>query len=201
MAELSCSAGASNQQPLSPVLFPDRAGFPHESPADPPVVAEPAPAVGTTGASPILSPRCAMTLPVSWIDPLEVVHVPFFVDGYRAGIRAYFELVWDEQRDCPGRPLSNEDVIAEVELTLREAAWKAAEQAPAAERAQGLAWMAGYLAGFLSARIPSALPLYGNCHCCHQPLRACGHCLRCEPCTCPRPGSSQVAHEPVRLSC
>jgi hypothetical protein len=200
MAEPFVPAGPSNQHPLNPVLFPDRAGFPHEFPADLPAGATPAPATGTAAVSPVPSPRCAMALPASW-DPVEVVHVPFievrdpfFVDGYRAGTRAYFELVWDEQQDHLGRLLSEEDVIAEVEQTLREAAGKAAEQTPAAERAQWLAWTAGYLAGFLSARIPSPLPLYGNCRRCHQPMRACGHCPRCEPCTCPRPGSSQVAH-------
>ncbi|RAQ94763.1 hypothetical protein A4R35_04390 [Thermogemmatispora tikiterensis] len=142
-----------------------------------------------------------MTLPASWTAPLEVVHVPFievhhpvFVDGYRTGIRAYFELVWDEQQDRLGRQLSDEDVMAEVEQTLREAEWKAAAQTPAAERARWLAWAAGYLAGFLSARLPSTLPLYGNCYRCYQPLRACGHCPRCETCPCPHPDSTQAAH-------
>ncbi|WP_322480545.1 hypothetical protein [Thermogemmatispora sp.] len=202
MAELAYSTGSPDpQHPLNAVLFPDRAGFPHESPADPPAAATSARQQETAAVSPAPSPRCAMALPASW-DPVEVVHVPFievrdpfFVDGYRTGTRAYFELVWDEQQDRLGRLLSDEDVIAEVEQTLREAAWKAAEQAPATERAQWLAWTAGYLGGFLSARIPSPLPLYGNCRRCHQPMRVCGHCPRCEPCTCPRPGTgSQVAH-------
>jgi hypothetical protein len=155
---------------------------------------------GPVPPSPVPSPRCAMMLPVTWTAPLEVVHVPYievhhpgFADGYRSGIQAYFELVWDEQQDRLGRLLSDEDVIAEVEQTLREAAWQAKEQAPAAERTHWLAWTAGYLAGFLSARLPSTLPLYGNCAHCSQPLRACGHCPRCQPCPCPRPDGVPVA--------
>jgi hypothetical protein len=56
------------------------------------------------------------------------------------------------------------------------------------------AWSAGFLAGLISARIPSTLPLYGNCWHCHQPADRCGGCPRCGTCTCPRPGSSQLAH-------
>jgi hypothetical protein len=78
MAELSCSTGSPDpQHPLNAVLFPDRAGLLHESPADPPAVATPAPATGTAAASPVPSPRCAMRVTVTEGEPPELVHVPF----------------------------------------------------------------------------------------------------------------------------
>ncbi|RAQ97867.1 hypothetical protein A4R35_20170 [Thermogemmatispora tikiterensis] len=147
--------------------------------------------------TPVPSPRCAMHLPVNRRAPFEVIHTPFievqdpaFVDGYQAGTDAFFQQLWDEQQHRLGRLLTDQDLIAELEHTLLEAQWKAEEQAPAAERAQWLAWTAGYLTGLISARIPSSLPLYGNCGRCHQPVRACGHCPRCETCTCLPPLTS-----------
>jgi hypothetical protein len=78
MAELSCSTGSPDpQHPLNAVLFSDRAGFPHESPADPPAVASPAPAAGTAAVSPVPSPRCAMWVTLDKGKPPELVHVPY----------------------------------------------------------------------------------------------------------------------------
>lgn len=217
MAELFCPTGSPDpQQSLETVLFADRAGFPPApsgecsvvtaSPAEsvpmPSLPAqETAPAAASPAMTPVPSPRCAMRLPVHRRAPFEVIHTPFldvqdpaFVDGYQAGTTAFFEQVWDEQQDRQGRLLTDQDLIAELEQTLREAQWKAAEQAPAAERTQWLAWTAGYLTGLISARIPSSLPLYGNCGRCHQPVRACGHCPRCDdPCTCLRSLTSDPA--------
>jgi hypothetical protein len=197
MAEPVVPAGASDQHPLNPVLFSDRAGFPHESPADPPAVASPAPAAGTAAVSPVPSPRCAMWVTLDKGKPPELVHVPYievrdpdFVTGYSYGAVFYF--LDGPREDDLHRPLTDQDLIKEVLHIFAEGR----EEAPpdGSSWQEWAAWTAGFLAGLISARLPSTLPLYGNCEACHQPLRACGHCPCCEPCTCPRPGSSQVAH-------
>ncbi len=67
MAELSGSTGSPDpQHPLNAVLFPDRAGLPHESPTDP--------AAETAAVSPVPSPRCAMWVTLEEGKPPELVH-------------------------------------------------------------------------------------------------------------------------------
>jgi hypothetical protein len=132
---------------------------------------------------PAVSPcACAMVVSVFQGTLPELVHTPFlvvhhesFVVGYACGADAYFEEVWDEEHDRKGRELTDDVLIEELGTIIFEDTRFVSRE----EREEWLAWIAGFLAGFISARIPSAFPLYGNCCRCHQPLLACGHCPRC----------------------
>jgi hypothetical protein len=153
---------------------------------------------GPVPPSPVPSPRCAMAVSLSCNDPPELVHVPFlevsdpdFVAGYAYGAGQYFADTFDEEGRHKVRELTDQDLITELGMILQQA-----QRGGPAELdwQEWTAWVAGFLTGWVSARLPSTLPLYGNCLHCHQPLRACGHCPRCGTCTCPRPGSTPVAH-------
>ncbi|MBX5450968.1 MAG: hypothetical protein IRZ24_12935 [Thermogemmatispora sp.] len=200
MAELSGSTGSPDpQHPLNAVLFPDRAGFPHESPADPPAAATSARQQETAAVSPVPSPRCALRVSLTEGEPPELVHVPYievrdpdFVAGYHRGARCYFEEALDEEGMAKVWELTDRELTELVMDLFKEGRWD--EPPGRGSWRAWAAWSAGFLAGLISARIPSTLPLYGNCPHCHQPAEACGGCRRCGTCTCPRPGSSQVAH-------
>nr|BBH93006.1 hypothetical protein KTA_12050 [Thermogemmatispora argillosa] len=198
MAELSCSAGAPDQQPLDDVLFADRAGSSQETPADLPPVAGPAHDPAPETSSPVPSPRCAMRVALTEGAPPELVHVPYievsdpdFAAGYHYGATSYFEELFDDE-EHKARELIDRDLTEVVMDLYEEGHWD--------QPLDGKSWRAwaaqaaGFLAGLISARIPSALPLYGNCPRCHQPVDACGGCRRCDTCTCPSLPGTSVAH-------
>ena len=131
--------------------------------------------------------------------PPELVHVPYievsdpdFVAGYHYGAMCYFEETLDEEGTSKVRELTDLDLIIEVEQLLRRG--RRGTPPEGASWRVWAAWSAGFLAGLISARLPSALPLYGNCGHCHQPADACGGCRRCGTCTCPSLPGTSVAH-------
>ncbi|RAQ94728.1 hypothetical protein [Thermogemmatispora tikiterensis] len=197
MAELFCPTGSPDpQQSLETVLFADRAGFPPAPSGErAAVTASPAQTV------PVPSPRCAMLVTVAKGKPPELVHVPYievsdpeFVRGYYYGTLHYF--IDGYREDDSHRVLTDQALIEEFLQIFSEG--EAYEEPPDGSSWQEwAAWTAGFMAGLISARLPSSLPLYGNCEACHQPVRACGHCPRCDdPCTCLPPLTSDpaVAH-------
>jgi hypothetical protein len=130
--------------------------------------------------------------------PPELVHVPYievsdpdFVAGYHYGATSYFEELFDDEGQ-KARELTDRDLTEVVLDLFEEGRW---DQPPDGKSWRAwAAWSAGCLAGFISARLPSALSLYGNCPRCHQPVDACGGCLRCDSCTCPSLPGTSVAH-------
>ncbi|RAQ96293.1 hypothetical protein [Thermogemmatispora tikiterensis] len=192
MAELSGPTGSPDpQQPLDPVLFADRVGFPPApsgecsvvtaSPAESvPLSSLPAqdtaPAAASPAMAPVPLPRCAMLVTVAQGNPPELVHVPFieasdpeFVKGYYYGTMSYF--IDGDREDDFHRVLTDQALIEEVLQIFTEG--EVYEEPPDGSSWQEwAAWTAGFLAGLISARLPSSLPLYGNCEACHQPVRA-----------------------------
>ena len=145
-------------------------------------------------------PRCTMAVSLSLHDSPELVYVPFievsdpdFVAGYAYGAGQYFADVWDDEEDHPARTLTDQELITEMGMILEQAR----RGGPAELDWQAwTAWVCGFLTGWVSARIPSPFPLYGNCLHCHQPACACGGCPRCQTCTCPHvAGTPGQRHE------
>jgi hypothetical protein len=154
---------------------------------------------GPVPPSPVPSPRCAMEVSLTEGAPPQLVHVPFievrhpqFVRGYQVGTQTFREAAWDgaQGRIRPDACLSDEALISELLEILRACQ----PFLPLEDQLDWLAWAAGLLAGWISARIPSPFPLYGNCLHCHQPADACGGCPRCGTCTCAaEPGARGTA--------
>jgi hypothetical protein len=147
---------------------------------------------------PVPSPRCAMEVSLTEGAPPQLVHVPFlqvsdpdFVAGYAYGAGQDFADLWDDEEEGQARAVTDRALITELGLILQQAR----RGGPAGLDWQAwTAWVAGFLAGWISARIPSPFPLYGNCLHCHQPADACGGCPRCGTCTCAsEPGTRGTA--------